>query len=77
MIPDHIQAELDRPCEPTAEQLAYFRENGFVRIEGLLPHSVIAYMDAVISAEVDRLNTQRLALEERDTYASSWAGASP
>ena len=48
MIPDHIQSELDRPCEPTAEQLAYFRENGFVRIEGLLPHSVIAYMDDVI-----------------------------
>jgi ectoine hydroxylase-related dioxygenase (phytanoyl-CoA dioxygenase family) len=72
MIPDHIQAELDRPCEPTAEQLAYFRENGFVRIEGLLPHSVIAYMDAVISAEVDRLNTQRLALEERDTYGKAF-----
>jgi ectoine hydroxylase-related dioxygenase (phytanoyl-CoA dioxygenase family) len=72
MIPEHIQAELDRPCEPTAAQIEQFRADGFVRIEGLLPHSLIAYMDEAISAEVDRLNTQRLALAERDTYGKAF-----
>jgi ectoine hydroxylase-related dioxygenase (phytanoyl-CoA dioxygenase family) len=33
---------------------------------------VIAYIDEVISAEVERLNTQQLDMEERDTYGKAF-----
>ena len=61
-IPDIVAQELDAPFELTQEQIAYFRENGFVKIPGVLSKEALQAMDEIITAEVNRLNTQHLAM---------------
>ena len=71
-IPDIVAQELDAPFELTQEQIAYFRENGFVKIPGVLSKEALQAMDEIITAEVNRLNTQHLAMEDRDTYGKAF-----
>jgi hypothetical protein len=63
---------LNQPFEVAEKDLAFFRQNGFVRISNVLSPEVLSFMDDVISFEVDRLNTQHLALEDRDTYGKAF-----
>lgn len=71
-IPDIVAQELDAPLDLTQEQIAYFRENGFVKIPGVLSKEALQAMDEIITAEVNRLNTQHLAMEDRDTYGKAF-----
>ena len=71
-IPDIVAQELDAPFELTQEQIAYFRENGFVKIPGVLSKEALQAMDEIITAEVNRMNTQQLAMEDRDTYGKAF-----
>jgi hypothetical protein len=64
--------ELNKPFTVSEKEISFFRKNGFVKISGVLSPEVLAFMDDVISFEVDRLNTQQLALEERDTYGKAF-----
>jgi len=54
------------------EQINFFRQNGFVKLKNVLSPEAIAYLNATISDEVQRLNTQHLPLEERDTYGKAF-----
>ncbi len=72
MIPSAILQELNAGFQVSSEQIEFFRKNGFVKIPNVLSKEVIAYMDEIISAEVDRLNTQQLAMEDRDTYGKAF-----
>ena len=63
---------LNQPFEVEEKDLAFFRQNGFVRISNVLSPEILSFMDDVISFEVDRLNTQHLALEDRDTYGKAF-----
>lgn len=71
-LPEAVLSQLNAPFSVTVEQIKYFRENGFIKIKDVLSADLIAHMDQVISREVDRLNTQRLALEDRDTYGKAF-----
>lgn len=71
-IPTDIQQSLDAPFDLSNEQVNYFRENGFVKLRDVLSASVIHYMNETISAEVARLNTQHLPIEQRDTYGKAF-----
>ena len=71
-LPELILQELNEPFLVTPEQIDFFRSNGFIKIKNVLSPSVIACMDTVISKEVDRLNTQHLAMEDRDTYGKAF-----
>jgi len=71
-IPDIVAQELDAPFDITQEQIDYFRENGFVKIPGVLSKEALQAMDEIITAEVNRLNTQHLAMEDRDTYGKAF-----
>lgn len=69
---DLIVKELNTPYQVTPDQVEFFRSNGFIKIKNVLSPEVITHMDAVISKEVDRLNTQHLAMEDRDTYGKAF-----
>lgn len=64
--------ELDTPIPVTKEQIAFFRENGFIKIKQVLSPETIRYMDETITSEVVRLNTQHLPLDQRDTYGKAF-----
>lgn len=72
----HITAsanrELDTPFAVFQDSIDFFRENGFVKLKHVLSPETIQYMNKTISAEVVRLNTQHLPMEERDTYGKAF-----
>ncbi len=71
-IKENVLDTLDVPFEITDEQISFFKKNGFIKIKNVLPADVVQYMNEKISAEVDRLNTQHLPIEQRDTYGKAF-----
>lgn len=71
-IPANVFAILDEPFKLSAEQINFFKENGFIKLKNVLPAEAITYLNETISNEVQRLNTQHLALEDRDTYGKAF-----
>ena len=71
-IPNEIRQLLDAPYDLSNEQIQYYRTNGFVKLKNVLATEVVDYMRTTISAEVQRLNTQHVPLEQRDTYSKAF-----
>lgn len=67
-----VRQELGTTFDVAQTLIDFYRENGFVKIKNVLSPEAVAYMDQVISAEVVRLNTQHLPMEERDTYGKAF-----
>ena len=67
-----IKKELEQPYPLTKKQIAFFRENGFVKLRDVLSPDSIRYMDKTITGEVHRLNTQHLPMDQRDTYGKAF-----
>ena len=71
-IPNETRHLLDTPYQLTPKQIQYYRTNGFVKLKNVLATEVVDYMRTTISAEVQRLNTQHVPLEQRDTYSKAF-----
>jgi len=67
-----VSAFLNTPYQLSSDQITYFKENGFIKLKQVLSKEVIEYMDLIITEEVNRLNKQQLALEDRDTYGKAF-----
>jgi len=67
-----IPQYLSEPFVLADDQIRSFRENGFIKIKNVLPPELLEYLDQTITREVIRLNTQHLALAERDTYGKAF-----
>lgn len=63
---------LDESFAITDEQINFFQTEGFIKIKNVLPADTLQYMNETISAEVKRLNTQHLPMEQRDTYGKAF-----
>ena len=70
-LPPEFQV-LDKPFPISDVQIRFFQQNGFIKIKNVLPAETIFYMNETISAEVKRLNTQHLPMEQRDTYGKAF-----
>ena len=70
--PNNVLPILNEPFQITNEQISFFEENGFIKIKNVLPPETVRYMNDTISAEVKRLNTQHLPMEQRDTYGKAF-----
>ena len=60
--------DLDSPYPLTADQIAQFRRDGFIKLKQALSPEVIAHYAGIITPEVHRLNTMHLPIAQRDTY---------
>ena len=67
-----LQQEFTEPYQLSDEQIIFFRNNGFIKLRHVFSAAAIDYMNATISAEVKRLNTQHLPMEQRDTYGKAF-----
>lgn len=68
----NVLRELEERFSISKGQIAFFRENGFIKLKQVLSPEVIRYMDQTITREVQRLNTQYLPIAERDTYGKAF-----
>ena len=64
--PAHL--DLDSPYPLNADQIACFRRDGYIKLKDVLSTEVINHYSPIITAEVHRLNTMHVPLEQRDTY---------
>ena len=71
-LPNNVLPILNESFQITNEQISFFEENGFIKIKNVLPPETVQYMNDTISAEVKRLNTQHLPMEQRDTYGKAF-----
>ena len=63
---------LEEPFQITDEHISFFKENGFIKIKNVLSADTVQYINETVSAEVNRLNTQHLKVELRDTYGKAF-----
>ena len=72
MVSTRTGLDIDSPYPLTAAQIAQFRRDGFIKLKHVLSPEVIAHYGAVITAEVQRLNTLHLPMEQRNTYQKAF-----
>jgi hypothetical protein len=68
MVARTAAPDLDTPYPLTADQIAQFRRDGYIKLKDVLSADVIAHYGPIITAEVYQLNTMHLPIEQRDTY---------
>ena len=71
-MPSNVKTVLEEPFLLSTEQIDFFKHNGFVKLKNVLTPEAIDYLNKTISTEVQRLNTQHLPMEERDTYGKAF-----
>jgi len=64
--------ELDQDYSISAQDVARYAKDGFVKLRGVLSPDVVARYEPEITEQVIRLNTQHLPLSERDTYSRAF-----
>lgn len=60
--------DLDTPYPLSAEQIASFRRNGFIKLKDVLSAETLRYYGGEITRHTIELNTQSTPLAERSTY---------
>ena len=64
--------DIDSPYPLSAEQIARYRRDGFIKLKNVLSPEVLAHYGRIITAEVIRLNTMHQPMEKRDTYSKAF-----
>ncbi len=65
-------ATLHSPYSITPEQVAFYREHGFVKLKDVLPPDVLDYFGAAITRTVMELKKDKGPMETRDTYGRAF-----
>lgn len=60
--------ELNRPYAVSSDAIAFYRQNGYVKLRDVLSPAVLAHYGDIITELVFRLNTLTKPMEERTTY---------
>ncbi len=63
---------LNQPFELSAEEIAYFQLNGYIKVKNVFPASIIQHFNDTISAEIGKLNLEVPLMENRDTYGKAF-----
>ena len=63
---------LNQPYSLTKEQIIFFKKNRFIKLRDVFSKKLIDHFNTTISRVVDRLNTQEIPLEKRDTYGKAF-----
>lgn len=64
--------DIDTPYTLKDEQIAFFRENGYIKLKNVLSPEVIEHYGREISQKVKELNTLDLPMEKRTTYQKAF-----
>jgi ectoine hydroxylase-related dioxygenase (phytanoyl-CoA dioxygenase family) len=66
MTPEHDLLDEEYPL--SNEAIAFYRENGFVKLRNVLSPESLSFFEEAVSDLVTQLNSMITPLEERDTY---------
>jgi len=71
-IPAAILDDLNGHYAITDSQIALLTENGYVKLKNVLNPETVAFFDEIITAQVKRLNTLDVPMEQRTTYQKAF-----
>jgi len=71
-VPAEILADLDGHYPLTPAQIQFLSENGYVKLKNVIEPRTIDYFEKVITAQVKRLNTLDLPMDQRTTYQKAF-----
>lgn len=63
-----LRGQLNDPYAVNPEAIAFYRQNGYVKLKHVLSPAVLDYYGNVITEQVFRLNTLTKPMDERTTY---------
>lgn len=67
-----IRTELDRPFSLSAEQVDFYRENGYVKLKHVFSPVLLEYYRQAIASRVAELSADALPMEQRNTYGKAF-----
>lgn len=67
-----LSLDLDTPYPLTPEQIASFRENGYIKLKDVLSPEILKHYGDEITRQVIALNTNNAPLEQRNTYGKAF-----
>ena len=71
-LPESIREKLEAPYALTLDQLAFYQKNQFIKLKEVFDTETIDFFNEVISAQVNQMNHEQTALEERSTYGKAF-----
>lgn len=71
-IPQVVSDFLSQPYTLTAENIAFYQKNRFIKLKQVLSREVIDYFNEIISERVNQMNTETRAMEDRTTYGKAF-----
>src|ERR1700744_3128551 len=69
---DALQSELDAPFALTTEQIAFYNENGYIKLKDVFSRELLQHYRRIISARVAELSADALPFEQRTTYGKAF-----
>ena len=71
-LPESIRKKLEAPYTLTLDQLAFYQKNQFIKLKEVFDAETLNFFNEVISAQVEQMNHEQTALEERNTYGKAF-----
>ena len=71
-IPSSVIASLAKPYELTADQIAFYQQNRFIKLKQVFDEETISFFNEVIGKRVEVMNHQNTPLEQRSTYGKAF-----
>ena len=68
----HIQHFLQQPYGLTSEQIAFYQENRYIKLKQVFDRETLAFFNEAISLQVNKMKTEDIPLEERNTYGKAF-----
>ncbi len=69
---DKLHEELDAPFALTPEQIAFYEENGYIKMKNVLSPELLEHYRKTIHARVAELSVGQLPMEQRTTYGKAF-----
>jgi ectoine hydroxylase-related dioxygenase (phytanoyl-CoA dioxygenase family) len=67
-----IQRELDAPFHLSADQVSFYRENGYIKLKHVLTAELLGHYRQCISKRVAELSADALPMDQRTTYGKAF-----
>lgn len=71
-IHDSISKTLNAPYFLTPDQIGFYQKYKFIKLKDVLDIETLEYFNRVISQQVNEMNREQTALEERSTYGKAF-----
>lgn len=72
LIPSSISEYLNQHYELTPEQVQFYQNNRFIKLKNVLDEKTLVFFNNVITEQVNKMNKEHTALEERTTYGKAF-----